>query len=269
MTSSRAAEQRLAATTYGDESAAVDVALLHGFTQSRASFAAVARGLIGRGVGRVESLDLPGHGESPLPEGEDGTAWAAEALASSVAPGVLVGYSMGARVCLRRTLDDPGGLSGLVLVGANPGLERPDEAAARRSADEALARRLETEPLEAFLDAWLSQPLFVHLDEEQAGRRARLVNRPERLAGALRALGVAAGPSMWGRLGELRRASMPVLLVAGARDEKFRAIGEEMADAIGPSAELALIDEAGHAAPFERPDAFVALLEGFVARTRR
>ena len=60
---------------------------------------------------------------------------------------------------------------------------------------------------------------------------------------------------------------MPVLIVAGAADGKFAALGRRAAAAIGPTAELVLIPGAGHACHLERPDAFSAVLAGFLART--
>jgi pimeloyl-ACP methyl ester carboxylesterase len=74
-------------------------------------------------------------------------------------------------------------------------------------------------------------------------------NTPAGLASALRGLGTAALPSVWERLGEL---SMPVTLIAGERDGKFRAIAEEMATAI-PDAEVVVVGGAGHAVHLEAP----------------
>jgi pimeloyl-ACP methyl ester carboxylesterase len=56
---------------------------------------------------------------------------------------------------------------------------------------------------------------------------------------------------LWERLGEL---TIPVTLVVGERDEKFRAIAERMRERL-PDARLAVIPGAGHAAQLERPDA--------------
>jgi 2-succinyl-6-hydroxy-2,4-cyclohexadiene-1-carboxylate synthase len=71
------------------------------------------------------------------------------------------------------------------------------------------------------------------------------------LARALRGLGTGALPSVWDRLAELR---IPVVLVVGERDQKFRAIAEEMASAIA-AARLVVVRGAGHAAHLEAPEA--------------
>ena len=57
---------------------------------------------------------------------------------------------------------------------------------------------------------------------------------------------------------------MPVLVVAGARDEKFCRIGERMAALIGSNAEFVVAEGAGHAVPFERPQPFADLVSDFL-----
>jgi pimeloyl-ACP methyl ester carboxylesterase len=57
---------------------------------------------------------------------------------------------------------------------------------------------------------------------------------------------------------------MPVLVVVGARDSKFRPIAEQTAEAIGANARLAVVAGAGHGVCFERPLGFAALLRQFL-----
>src|SRR5262249_58533233 len=56
---------------------------------------------------------------------------------------VYAGYSMGGRLCLRLALDRPDLVRGLVLLSASPGISDDAERAARRQADEKLAREIE------------------------------------------------------------------------------------------------------------------------------
>ena len=65
-------------------------------------------------------------------------------------------------------------------------------------------------------------------------------------------------PSLWERLPEL---DVPVDLVVGERDAKFRAIAEKMAYAL-PHATVTVVPDAGHAVHLEAPDAVVAALAG-------
>src|SRR6266511_1580140 len=97
---------------------------------------------------------------------------------------------------------------------------------------------------------------------ERAGRAGRLANTTQGLAASLRLHGTGAQEPLWDRLATLRP---PTLLITGARDQKFAGIAERMAKAIGPSATLALVPDAGHAAHLERPDEVAALVDAFLA----
>ena len=131
----------------------------------------------------------------------------------------------------------------MIPLNAGPG----DEA------DEALADELERQGVAEFVRRWLAQPLFAGLATEAAGVEARLENTVAGLAASLRLAGTGAQESLWNRLPELE---MPVLAVAGERDEIFRARAEAMVAAIGANAEAAVVPGAGHAAHSEAPEAF-------------
>jgi 2-succinyl-6-hydroxy-2,4-cyclohexadiene-1-carboxylate synthase len=183
---------------------------------------------------------------------------------------VWVGYSLGGRTALQLAVQHPEAVSALVLEGASPGLATEQERADRIAADEALARKLETEGLEAFIDYWQSIPLWdsqkTTLTEPQrvALRQQRLAQRATGLANSLRGMGT--GSQMWvgDRLGNL---GVPVLLTAGRLDTKFSAIAAEMAQAI-PDARLEIIEAAGHCAHLEQPAAFNAVLLDFLRGIR-
>src|SRR5438552_635839 len=72
---------------------------------------------------------------------------------------------------------------------------------------------------------------------------------------------LVAQQPLWNRLAELE---MPVLLVAGERDQRFSEIAREMALATGSNARVALVADAGHAAHLERPDPFVEIVKTFL-----
>jgi 2-succinyl-6-hydroxy-2,4-cyclohexadiene-1-carboxylate synthase len=228
------------------------VVLVHGFTQTAASWAAVAERL--SADREVVAVDVAGHGRHADAVGD---LWeGARLLGDEGGDAAYVGYSMGGRLALHLALQRPDRVRALVLVSATAGIDDADERAARRASDDALARRLEAIGVEAFLDEWLAQPLFAGLTPEAQGREARAGNTAAGLAASLRTTGTGAQEPLWARLAEL---TMPVLVVAGARDTKFRAVGERLVAGI-PDATLAVVADAGHAAPFERPDAFVDLV---------
>jgi 2-succinyl-6-hydroxy-2,4-cyclohexadiene-1-carboxylate synthase len=231
--------------------------LLHGFTQTRQSWRRVTNAL---GAGRYRALapDLPGHGLAEQRRPVSFAACAAYVRALAPERFALCGYSMGGRIALHAALELGERVQRLVLVGASPGLADPAERERRRAADEALADRIEAIGVEAFAREWGALPLFAGQPERvaAAAHADRLRNTAPGLAAALRGLGTGAMEPLWDRLGEL---AMPVTLVVGERDEKFRAIAERMRDAI-PDARVVVVPGAGHAAHLERPDAIGAVL---------
>ena len=79
---------------------------------------------------------------------------------------------------------------------------------------------------------------------------------PDGLACALRDLGTGMLPSLWNRLGQL---AVPVTLVVGERDQKFRDIAGQMAERI-PDARVEVVPGAGHAVHLEAPEALAAIV---------
>jgi 2-succinyl-6-hydroxy-2,4-cyclohexadiene-1-carboxylate synthase len=231
--------------------------LLPGFTQTRQSWRQTVAALDGRYT-RTVAPDLPGHGQLTERRPVSLAATLAYLAALVDAPHTLAGYSMGGRVALHAALARPCLVQRLVLVGASPGLATEAERAQRRAADEALADRIEAIGVEAFAQEWAALPLWEGQAERvrAAAGADRLRNSAGGLAAALRGLGTGALPSLWERLGELE---MPVTLVAGERDAKFRAIAERMAERL-PRPDVVLIPGAGHAAQLERPELVAAAL---------
>jgi 2-succinyl-6-hydroxy-2,4-cyclohexadiene-1-carboxylate synthase len=157
---------------------------------------------------------------------------------------------MGGRLCLRLALDRPDLVKALVLVSASPGIADAVERAARRDADDALARDVERDGVDAFLERWLAQPLFASLPRERAGvDERRRANTVARLTHQLRALGQGAQEPLWDRLADL---PMPVRIIVGSEDRKYCDIGTAMARSI-PEAVLVTIGPAGHAVHLEHP----------------
>jgi 2-succinyl-6-hydroxy-2,4-cyclohexadiene-1-carboxylate synthase len=226
-----------------------ELVLLHGFTQTGRSWDSVAAELGERY--RCFAPDLPGHGDAA--DRRPATFDAVTAYLGALKPSrfVLCGYSMGGRLALHAALALGSRVERLVLIGASPGIADPAERAERRRTDDVLAERIEAGGLEAFVDEWGELPLFASQPRgvAQAAREDRLRNTASGLAAALRGMGTGTMEPLWDRLGEL---PMPVTLVAGEHDAKFRAIAERMARAIEhPS--LIVIGGAGHAAHLERP----------------
>ena len=249
--------------------------LLHGFTGSGRSLDPVARSL----AHDFETLapDLPGHGRSiggTVPDGYGFERCIDRLVATLERAGHSrahwLGYSMGARLALGCAIRHPGRAASLVLVGGRAGIANDEERKTRREADEALARRIETAGVEAFVDEWLSQPIFAtqrRLGSAflEAERRARLANVATGLAASLRGLGPGSQPPLFELVGQIE---VPVLLVVGALDRPFVEHARELARRI-PAAELCEIEDAGHAVHLEQPVAFLAAISDFLRRAAR
>jgi 2-succinyl-6-hydroxy-2,4-cyclohexadiene-1-carboxylate synthase len=231
----------------------VRVVLVHGFTQTGRSWDDVAAHLEDRFD--VVRVDVPGHGASS--DVRLGFGEAAAAIGDTGGRATYVGYSMGGRLCLRLAVDRPDLVRALVLIGASPGLSDPAAREERRRADARLAFDLEENGTGEFLVRWLAQPLFETTTPRAADLEGRRTNSASGLAYALRRLGTGAQEPLWDRLGELR---MPVLLVAGEADAKFREIADRMAAAIGPTARTAWVEGAGHAVILDQPEACARLI---------
>jgi 2-succinyl-5-enolpyruvyl-6-hydroxy-3-cyclohexene-1-carboxylate synthase len=246
--------------------------LLHGFTGTGEFWLPVALRLPHR---RCILPDLPGHGGTDAP----GAAreWRLERAADEVVALLdrlglerfaLAGYSLGGRLALSLALRFPDRVSALVLVGATPGIADPAQRAARARADAALADSIERDGIASFSRAWEANPLFATqaaMDEtlRESMRAQRLAQDPARLAGALRAFGTGEQVPLHESLGSL---AMPVLAMAGERDEKFSAIAADMAARI-PGAVLRIVPGAGHAVPLERAPACAREIENFLTRS--
>lgn len=171
----------------------------------------------------------------------------------------LVGYSLGGRLALGLLLRHGHLFRAASLLGTHPGLATEEERRQRRRKDEAWARRLEAEGLEAFLDAWEAQPLFSTQTGAQRAdqRRMRQGLDPHGLARALRELSLGRMPGYRSRLPEL---TVPVCWAAGELDPKFRALAAACA-AETPGSRRQILPGAGHNVVLERPAAVAELLQ--------
>jgi pimeloyl-ACP methyl ester carboxylesterase len=115
----------------------------------------------------------------------------------------------------------------------------------------------------AFLDGWLSLPMFATLSPAAAGLQSRRANSAAGLAASLRLAGTGAQRPLWTDLATL---PMPVLIVAGGLDDEFTDIAARMAGLI-PRAELVVVAGAGHAVHLERQDDFVDALRSWLDAT--
>ena len=240
------------------------VTLLHGFTQSGRSWREVISMMpAGR---RWVVPDLRGHGATRV---RPGAPYTMEACTEDlvrlwdslgIARSHLVGYSMGGRLALNVAATRPERILSLLTIGAHAGLDE-EAREGRRRGDEALAQRIETDGLEAFVNYWSSLPMFESLERRGPSfvaqvRAARMENHVAGLAESLRGMGAGAMRPVWNELG---RVKVPCSFVAGQLDHGYAASARRLAESV-PDGRVVIVQRAGHTVHQERPEAFSRLL---------
>ena len=252
----------------GGPSARVGVVFLHGFMGAAEDWRGVAERLDGFAhvVGVTYGAD----------DGDDDFSASAERLYADLArewPGagfpdkvVLAGYSMGGRIATYLALRQPERFAGVLVESATPGIADAEARSARYRHDRALARELRALENETafrqFLEGWYSRPPFETLNADQRASliEKRLAQAPEQLAMDLTAFSVGTQPDLWPELDSLR---IPMLVVCGELDHKYRRIAEDMAARTDRIA-MQDIAGAGHNVHFEQPGAYTTVLRGFL-----
>jgi len=175
---------------------------------------------------------------------------------------VLVGYSLGGRLALRAAIRSPGAFSAVVTVGATAGIDEAPLRAARAEADERLASWIEAAPIEDIVALWARQPLFADQPESlvEAQRAGRLSQDPRSLALLLRTVGQGVLEPVWHELSQLE---LPVLAIAGARDEGYARAAKRIAST-APHGRGTIVEDAGHAPQLQRPGEVARLLTEFL-----
>lgn len=243
------------------------VLLLHGFTGTSATWSQLVKEL--EDQFQFILLDLPGHGQTTMKTPRT-MEMCCQDLAQLIKklhlPKVhLLGYSMGGRTALSFAMLYPNLVQSLILESASPGLASEIERMKRVKHDEDLARRLEQNGLEAFVDDWENIPLFatqksLPLIVQEQIRRERLSQTIEGLSASLKYMGTGAQPHWWD---DLHRLTCSVLLIAGQEDQKFVQLNQRMKD-LFQKARLEIVSGAGHAVHLEKPEVFTQLVATFL-----
>jgi 2-succinyl-6-hydroxy-2,4-cyclohexadiene-1-carboxylate synthase len=176
----------------------------------------------------------------------------------------LTGYSMGGRLALYAAIKFPKKITALILESANPGLVEEQARQERAEVDDKRAETLLKIGIESFVDHWYQLGLFSSLKkhpplfDEIKSRRKQ--NEARWLAKIISQLSPGRQPPLWDKLGLL---PMPVLLVAGALDQKYAKLMARMGANI-PKAKVEIIPDAGHNTHLEQPKRFAELLTTFL-----
>lgn len=169
----------------------------------------------------------------------------------------LLGYSMGGRLALQYALTYPTDLTSLWLESSTAGVSDTAARLARQQSDHEKALRVEQQGMTKFIAAWEAMPLFASQTEVSTAQQAfmhaqRLHHLAANVANSLRYFGTGYQPNNWLRLNEL---TMPVHLITGERDVKFKAIADQMRPLI-KMVNHVQVEGAGHNVHFERKAAY-------------
>ncbi len=212
------------------------------------------------------TIDLPGHGKTECKRdiSFEETAHALIEFVNQqrINQCFLTGYSMGGRLALFLTMRYPQFFNKVALESASPGLRTEKEKRKRIAHDDKIAEELESGDFHLFLRNWYNQALFRGL----AGHKkidqlltVRMKNDPKRLARALRFLGTGKQPSLWKELG---RNCVPILLLVGEDDIKFRSIARQMHE-LNSFIQVVAIEKCSHNIHLQQPEQFAHYLHRF------
>jgi pimeloyl-ACP methyl ester carboxylesterase len=228
---------------------------------------------------RLLALDLPGFGDSPLPEsGVVSIASYARLLERllderEIESATLLGNSMGGLIAAELALASPQRVERLVLVSP-AGVSTHGYRGSARAAS--TLRRLQ--PLVASRAAWLAAnaDLVAARPRLRAAFLKLVVRHPERLPAPLAAeqLRGAGKPGFVSALestqsyelrSRLREIVCPSLIVWGEDDHVISPRDAEIFAELMPSSRKVIFADTGHMAMLERPAAFNALLTDFLS----
>lgn len=226
--------------------------VLHGWGGRIESVAPVLR-CLAAGF-RVLSIDLPGFGHAPAPDGTWGTpdyaAFTRDVLADAgVERAHFVGHSFGAKTSLYLAASVEGLVEKLVVVGS-PGL---------RSSPSARVRAKRAAGRAARVAGRLGPP-------GRAARDAiyrRIASADYREAGPMRPILVKVVNEDFAPL--LPRISSSTLLVWGTNDDAVPVAQAREMERLIPDAGLVLFEGAGHFAYLDEPDRFCRVLTHFLS----
>ena len=231
---------------------------LHGFLGSPRDWDGFGDFGTGQSVVKADLFGAEAFADAPtLAEWAD--AYYAERVEAG--PNYLLGYSLGGRLALHLAAQFPDAWDGIIIVGANPGLDDAEARAKRRAHDEIWAQRFETEAWDTLLADWNTQAVF---GGRPGGTRHEADFDRARLADTLRRWSLGAQGPLWDALPAI---ACPLLWIAGADDSKQQPICQRLLDTV-PGAQVWIAPDAAHRVPWEQPAAFAARVHTFLTQHR-
>jgi pimeloyl-ACP methyl ester carboxylesterase len=187
-------------------------------------------------------------------------AWAALADVDAGTPLVLAGFSMGGYVAIRMLADAPRHVQALALV---------DTACRPETAENVANREKTIADLQRDFDATALAILKLGAHADNQSNQALLDAGLQIMHSVGAAAAVRQVRAIIGRADHrdlLGRLDMPALVLCGRDDQVTPLALSREAAALIPRAELVIVEQAGHWAPMEQPDAVAAAVRALLAR---
>jgi pimeloyl-ACP methyl ester carboxylesterase len=246
-----------ASTTHSAFGRGTPIVLLHGLGSSSDDWLQTARRLARHH--RVVLVDLPGHGESDMPEPfslERAVASLDRALAGIPGgPPILVGHSLGGLIAAAEAIDHPDRIRGLILIetALRPQLPEEQRAAWLDRLDNDYAGVVHAAYLDFGRDATQGEKLYRRV----AALDPRVVKRWIRLAWSADLSEEAA---------HLDVSTLAVLAERSwGSHEPWSAVAEGLGYANLPRLRATRIADCGHFVMLDHPAELAAMIEGFAA----
>ena len=174
-------------------------------------------------------------------------------------PSLLLGYSMGGRLAMNACVHRPSLWSGVIAVGADPGLISDDARSKQLQKDLEWARRFRTEDIQELLVEWDELPVFCGRPNCASREISELDS--EKISRFFDVFSKARQGNMLPMLRKLK--TPPLLYISGCDDIKYTKIGQDLA-AHCMQVRHQIIPNAGHRVPWESQDAFISEVSVFI-----
>jgi pimeloyl-[acyl-carrier protein] methyl ester esterase len=248
---------RLHTAVYGS---GPDIAMWHGWGMNLAVFESLALRLASRY--RVNLVDLPGHGRSPMVDDTHSEGWIQCLMATLPARCTLLGWSLGAQFALHAATLAPQRFHALVLLGATPKFSRSEQ----------WPHGLESTVIADFAAALLRDPQqtvadFLELQVRGSGDSAALMSH---LRAALQQQGMASPNALREGLNRLStvdlreqaaRLRMPTVIVSGQHDRVTPPAASAALASLIRGSRLIELPRAAHAVFLSHPDDLIAAID--------
>ena len=174
-------------------------------------------------------------------------------------PSLLLGYSMGGRLAMNACVHRPSLWSGVIAVGADPGLISDDARSKQLQKDLEWARRFRSEDIQELLVEWDELPVFCGRSNCASREISELDS--EKISRFFDVFSKARQGNMLPMLRKLK--TPPLLYISGCDDIKYTKIGQDLAAHCMPVRHQ-IIPNAGHRVPWESQDAFISEVSVFI-----